>query len=154
MSQGDHRDGLSVCTPKLLHLHQTQESVIQIHEYLPRGIDLKSYMLKHCGGPSTPASHKHASQIGIALGQWLGGLANWSATQTGGSHHEVVAKNSFAQDIKHMVNYAWLSDRINDFPHILDDVKDVLTEVENMSIQERQDGKAYQVIHGDFWTGK
>lgn len=153
----DQTDGLqaAVRTPKLLHLVQAEESVTQIHEYLPNGIDLKSYMLKNFGGQSAPAAHEHARRVGVALGHWFRGLVDWSAAQAGGSYHKAVAQNTFAQDIKHMVNYAWLSERVSEFPDILDDVKDVLAEVENMSIQERKDEKGlYQIIHGDFWTGK
>ncbi|KAF4441560.1 hypothetical protein FALBO_17319, partial [Fusarium albosuccineum] len=84
-------------------------------------------------------------------GRWLKGFVRWSAQQT--KHRELVAWNGLAQDVRHMVNFAWLYDRIKDFPVILDDVKDILEQVEQMAAAERKDENKHQIIHGDFWTG-
>lgn len=65
-----------------------------------------------------------------------------------------MAQNDFAQDIKHMVNFSWLHERIKDFPDILDPVKDILGQVEQMAAAERKEVSKHQIIHGDFWTGK
>lgn len=145
-----------VRTPKLLGLHHHQHHIDEIQEFLPNGIDMKQYFLKHFSGDPTPAQHTQARQLGRAVGRWYAGFIAWSSTQrTNDGHRAVVAQSAFGQEIKHMVNFAWLKDRVEEFPEVLGGVADVLAEVEQMHVRERmdEDGK-YQVIHGDFWTGK
>ncbi|KAM5354653.1 hypothetical protein ACJ41O_001300 [Fusarium nematophilum] len=138
-----------VRTPKLLHFDE--ENANQIQEYLPDGIDLKEYVLRYYSSPTPESLQPQCRQLGEALGRWLKGFVEWSAQQV--DHRRLVAENTFAQDVKHMVNFSWLNDRIKDFPAVLDGVKDILEQVEQMAAAERQDDGNYQIIHGDFWTG-
>lgn len=146
---------VTVRAPALLHLDENQDSTIQVHEYLPGSINLKQYLLDHCAESLTPAVREQISQVGIALAGWLRGFVEWSASQKNEDYERVVSQNGFAQDIKHMLNFAWLTDRVNEFPEILKEVEDVLVEVQNAATKERQDEEGrYQIIHGDFWTAK
>lgn len=67
---------------------------------------------------------------------------------------DMAAKNTLGQDVKHMIYFQWLHDRIKEYPALMEDVKDILEEVEKMSLAERQRECELQLIHGDFWTGK
>lgn len=140
----------TVRTPKLFHFDE--ENTNQIQEYLSNGIDLKEYALRHYSGPTAESFQPQCRQLGKALGRWLKGFVEWSAQEV--DLRELIAGNTFAQDVKHMLNFLWLQDRIKDFPAILDDVGEVLGEVEQMAAAERQDTSRHMIIHGDFWTGK
>lgn len=139
-----------VRTPKFFHYDE--ENTNQIHECLPNGIDLKEYVLRHYGVPTSESLRPQCFLLGEALGRWLKGLSEWSAHQV--DQRRVAAENTFAQDVKHMLNFSWLHDRIKDFPAILGDAKEILEQVEQMAAEERQDESKHQIIHGDFWTGK
>ncbi|KAF5011455.1 hypothetical protein FDECE_2444 [Fusarium decemcellulare] len=138
-----------VRTPNFYHFDYKTSN--QIQEFLPNGIDLKEYALRHYSAPTPQSLEPQCRQLGSAVGRWLKGFVKWSAQQT--KHRELVAWNGLAQDVRHMVNFAWLYDRIKDFPAILDDVKDTLEEVEQMAAAERKDESKHQIIHGDFWMG-
>ncbi|KAL0933898.1 uncharacterized protein CTRU02_210697 [Colletotrichum truncatum] len=138
-----------VRTPNLFYFDD--KSTTQIQEYLPNGIDLKSYVLQHFSAPTPQPLEPKCRQLGKALGTWLRAFVEWSAQQV--KHRELVALNGFGQEVKHMINFAWLNDRITGFPGILGDVKDILQEVEDMAATERKEQSKYQIIHGDFWTG-
>lgn len=102
--------------------------------------------------PTPETVRPQCRQMGEAIGRWIRGFVEWSAQQA--DLRQSVGQNTFAQDVKHMINFLWLHDRISDFPEILNDVKDTLAQVEQMARKEREEASGYQVIHGDFWTGK
>ncbi|KAJ0335748.1 hypothetical protein COL922a_008820 [Colletotrichum nupharicola] len=55
------------------------------------------------------------------------------------------------QDLKLMVNYDWLLERVEQFPDILKDAKDVFVRLREQGIDELKNGSAAStVIHGDF----
>jgi len=139
-----------VRTPKLYHYDEQQNT--QIQEILLNGKDLKTYALKTYS-PNTPeAVRPQCLQLGRALGRWLRDFHAWSATQT--SLRETVARNVEIQQLKHMINFSWLLDRVAQFPSILGEAKEVFEEVKAMAAKELEDQSKLQVIHGDFWTGK
>lgn len=147
-STATHR--FTVQTPKFFHFDE--DNANQIQQAVPNGINLKDYVLKHYNAPTSESLQPQCRQIGEALGRWLKGFGEWGAKQT--EHRQLVAKNTFAQDVKHMINFLFLYDRIKDFPAILDDVKDDLAQIEKEALEERKDESQHQIIHGDFWTGK
>ncbi|KAJ3460940.1 hypothetical protein MRS44_011807 [Fusarium solani] len=109
----------------------------QIQEFLPDGINLKDYILQYYTAPTPKSFEPQCRHLGEALGKWLRGFIDWTTRQV--KHQHVVAQNDFAQDIKHMVNFSWLHECIKDFPDILDPVKDVLGQVEQMPAAERKE---------------
>ncbi|KAI8192522.1 hypothetical protein K4K51_000006 [Colletotrichum sp. SAR 10_75] len=55
------------------------------------------------------------------------------------------------QDLKLMVTYDWLLERVEQFPDILKDAKDVFVRLREQGIDELKNGSAAPtVIHGDF----
>lgn len=58
------------------------------------------------------------------------------------------------QKLKNSINYGSLVSRIETYPEIPGDARDIFEQVRKMSEDEMADGKNLQVIHGDFWTGK
>jgi hypothetical protein len=141
----------TVYTPKLFHFDEVNTN--QMQEAMPNGIDLKTYILQQF--PSyTPASPKpQYFQLGEVLGCWLKDFHEWSATQTG-LRAKVEENSEYAQQIKHMLNFQWMYDRIKEYPNILGGAADVLAKVEQMADAERRGWDKLQIIHGDFWTGK
>ncbi|KAM6529463.1 hypothetical protein FALCPG4_007599 [Fusarium falciforme] len=136
-------------TPNFFHFDE--DGTNQIQEFLPDGINLKDYILQYYTAPTPKSFEPQCRHLGKALGKWLRGFIDWTTRQV--KHRHVVAQNDFAQDIKHMINFSWLYKRIKDFPDILDPVKDILGQVEQMAAAERKEVSKHQIIHGDFWTG-
>jgi hypothetical protein len=141
----------TVRPPKLFHFDEANTN--QILELMPDGIDLKHFILQHVP-PHTPAALRlQFSHLGKALGGWLKRFHEWCTTP---SHlrAKIEENNKWAQDIKHMINFGWIYDRIREYPDALGGVADTLAQVEQMVFAERQDPSKFQIIHGDFWTGK
>lgn len=145
-------DGFSyvVQTPKAFYFDE--ENNTQIQEYLSQGADLKTYALKTFPAPTPEALKPHCYQLGMALGRWLRDFHGWSAQQP--DLRRIVAKNQEMQQLKHMINFEWLLQRIAQFPAILEEAKDTFEKVKKMAAAELKDEDKMQVIHGDFWTGK
>lgn len=139
-----------VRTPELYHFDQASST--QVLEFMSDSIHLKDYAIRNYGSP-TPVSYKpQCQELGKAIGRWLRDFVKWSVQQV--KHRDLVAQNEFGQAVRHMVNYAWLHERIKEYPNILNDVKEILVQVEQMAAAEKDDTDKLQIIHGDFWTGK
>lgn len=139
-----------VRTPKFYHYDE--QGTNQFLEYLPKGISLKDYILKYYDGPGSESLEPEARRIGESLGSWLKSFTQWSS-----SHPELrvtAAENGEAQGFRHMLEFGWLAERVEQYPAILSDAKDIFVEVEKAAAAEIQDGSRLQVVHGDFWTGK
>jgi len=65
-----------------------------------------------------------------------------------------VAENRDAPQVRHMLNFLWMYERIKEYPAILGGVADILAQVEKAAREERQDEDKLSIVHGDFWTGK
>ncbi|KAI0194991.1 kinase-like domain-containing protein [Astrocystis sublimbata] len=139
----------TVGTPKLYHFDEQNST--QIQEVLRNGKDLKTYFLSANSTETTNIARPQCHQLGRALGRWLRDFHTWSATQI--KLREVVAGNTDLQQLKHFINYSWLLDRVEQFPKILSEAKEVFEKVKDMAASELGDESALQVIHGDFWTG-
>ncbi|KAI1816217.1 kinase-like domain-containing protein [Poronia punctata] len=138
-----------VRTPKLYHYDGQNNT--QIQEILLNGKDLKTYALQTFTANTPEPERPLCLQLGRALGRWLRKFHDWSATETG--LRDIVTQNVELQQLKHMINFSWLLDRVEQFPSILEEAKDVFEEVKAMAARELQDESKLQVIHGDFWTG-
>ncbi|CZR48705.1 uncharacterized protein FPRO_03974 [Fusarium proliferatum ET1] len=141
--------GFVVRTPKLYHFDQASST--QILEFMSDGIHLKDYAIQNYGSPTPDSFKPQCQELGKAVGRWLRDFVTWSAQQI--KHRDLVAQNEFGQAVRHMVNYAWLHERIKEYPSILKDAKDILAQVEQMAAAEKDDIDKLQIIHGDFWTG-
>ncbi|KAI0016956.1 kinase-like domain-containing protein [Xylariomycetidae sp. FL0641] len=138
-----------VRTPKVYHFDGTDHT--QVQEYLPDSRDLKTYALETLPAHTPETLKPQCCQLGRGLGKWLRNLHGWSATQP--HLRQVVASNKEMQDLKHMINFAWLLDRVDQYPNVLGDAKDVFVEVKAMARAELKDESQLQVLHGDFWPG-
>ncbi|KAI1828187.1 kinase-like domain-containing protein [Xylaria intraflava] len=139
----------TIRTPKF-HYFDEQNN-IQVQEILLRGKDLKAYALDTYPANTPEAMRPQCLQLGRALGKWLRNFHDSAATQAG--LRGAVAKNAEMQQLKHLINFSWLLDRIERFPSILREAKDILEKVKDMAAQELKDESRLQVIHGDLWTG-
>ncbi|KAF5552242.1 phosphotransferase enzyme family [Fusarium napiforme] len=139
-----------VRTPELHHFDQASST--QILEFMPDGIHLKDYAIQNCGSSTPDAFKPQCLELGKAIGKWLQEFGTWSGQQV--RHRDLAAQNEFGQHVRHMVNYAWLHERINEYPRILKEAKDILAQVEQIAAAEIEDTDKLQIIYADFWTGK
>ncbi|KAI0166644.1 kinase-like domain-containing protein [Xylariaceae sp. FL1272] len=138
-----------VRAPKFYHFDEQNNT--QIQEIMLNGKNLKAYALATYS-PNTPDSARsECHHLGRALGKWLHDFHRWSAMHS--ELRETLAGNEEMQDLKHMINFTFLQDRVAEFPSVLTEAKDIFAEVEDMAIKELQDESQLQPIHGDFWTG-
>jgi hypothetical protein len=139
-----------VRAPKFYHFDEQNNT--QVQEILPNGVDLKTYILGTYSANTPNAARPQCLQLGRALGRWLRNFHAWSKTQE--SLRRIVAGNTDMRGLKLIINFSWLLDRIEKFPSILGESRDVFEKVKDMATKELEDESRVQVIHGDFWTGK
>ncbi|KAI8285657.1 hypothetical protein K4K56_009184 [Colletotrichum sp. SAR 10_98] len=149
-----------VRTPKC-YLYD-DEAKTQIQEYLAGTLDLKSTVLKGCERPLDKLLQQQYHHIGRALAEYISQfhqntspVARAHAEKGTSPHpstlHEAISRSSEMQDLKLMVNYDWLLERVEQFPDILKDAKDVFVRLREQGIDELKNGSAAStVIHGDF----
>ena len=124
----------------------------QIIEDLPGAINLKQYFLKNFPSSTQNLSQPNLHMLGKALAQYI--LAFHSIAQNDYQVRDVVKQNQRMQDIRHMTNYDWLIHRIDKYPDILEDSREIFQEVKKMAVRELQNPEALVPIHGDYWPGK
>lgn len=91
-------------------------------------------------------------QLGKAAGDWLSKFMEWGASSS--EFRALAAENGEVQQIRHMVSFKFVYDRIKEYPAILGDVKAILEEVEKSVEADLKDESKVQPIHGDFALGK
>lgn len=138
----------------------------QIQEYLPGTRDLKRIVLKSFEEPLAVLLKQHYLHIGRALAEYISQFhqntspvarvhAEDGTSPDLSTLHEAISRSSEMQDLKLMVNYDWLLDRVEQFPDILKDAKDVFVRLREQGIDELKNGSAAStVIHGDFCPQK
>jgi hypothetical protein len=115
-------------------------------EYLPNRVDLKTYVVR---SPSSEGlSRSQCIELGEALGKWLKSFHG--TVMDNPEVLEAASKTDFTQQVKHMINYTWLFERIKTYPAILEEARDVFEQVGKSAATESKN----QINHGDFWTGK
>lgn len=147
-----------VRTPKCYFYDE--KSNTQIVEYLPSGIDLKNYVLSNFSSPTPDSLRLHFQQLGRELAQWIVGFhqksekeARDALAQGGKSNLYAELENcQWMQNLKFLINYDWLIERIERFPGILEEARTVFEEFRAAAKEELKE--ELMPIHGDFWTGK
>jgi hypothetical protein len=102
-------------------------------------------------------SKTSALALGNSLGSWLRSFHSWASKPEQAEIRSILSGNQTLKDLKFYINYTWLLDTIEKFPAILEDSRDVFEKVRDSAAEElkRTDyDDEYNVIHGDFWTGK
>lgn len=102
-------------------------------------------------------SQTSARALGHSLGSWLRAFHAWASKPEQAGTREILSKNQALKDLKFYINYTWLLDTIGSFPAILEDSRDVFEKVHEFAAEELKRTEYdddYNVIHGDFWTGK
>ncbi|KAG4418362.1 hypothetical protein IFR04_008504 [Cadophora malorum] len=140
------RDSKSqVRTPTCLYFDEA--AGMQIHEYLPNGVDIKTYLLERAVDRNESSLEPAFKSLGQALGSWVRHFHDEAA------HHldlvDEVAKNKEAQQVQQLVTYQFAVDRVKDYPEVLGDVTTILREVRKLAADELEGG-SLQVIHGDL----
>ena len=144
--------------PRILHFDEGNNT--QVQEYLVQGIDLKTYALKTYPAHTPEVFKPQCHQLGKALGRWLRQLHGKPAQQEQQQQQQQqnlrLSENKYneLQQLKHMINFDWLLQRVAQFPEILEDAKPIFEEVKDMAVQELEESDRQRIIHGDFWTGK
>jgi hypothetical protein len=141
----------TVRTPRFFHFNAKTNT--QIQEYLPNSVNLKTFALTYLA--DNPSHLKHRCvDIGHGLGTWLRSFHAWAANPAQVELQASIRLNKQMQLLKNAINYTSLISRIDTYPDILADAKDILEQVKKMSEDEMADTDNLQIIHGDFWTGK
>jgi hypothetical protein len=123
----------------------------QVQEYLPKGINLKEYILQNFSSTTHEALRPQCYQLGKVLAQYILGFNRMTDPKL----YTKLWKNNEMQDLKHMINYDWLLERIDQFPKVLGGAKEVFVKVKKQALYELlANSEALAPIHGDLWPGK
>lgn len=152
VGKSDPTDSYSFTVRTAKLYHWDEETTSQIQEYMPNGVDLKNYIIQQYPAPTPDSLKSQCLQLGKALGRWLKDFSEWSAQQP--SLKLTAAENKFAQQIKQMLTFSWLPDRVKQYPSVLEESQDILEKVERMAAAEQQDESKLQIQHGDIAPGK
>ncbi|KAI1078469.1 kinase-like domain-containing protein [Whalleya microplaca] len=140
----------TVRTAKFFHYDKKNHT--QVQEYLPNSCDLKAYAINTYGGPTPETLRPQCFQLGVALGRWLRSFHDWAGQQS--ELRKTVTANKEMQQLKHMINFAWLYDQLkNNFPSVAGGAQGVFEAVKKMAAAELENESQLQVVHGDFWSG-
>lgn len=141
-------------TPQCYLFHERTND--QILEYVPGAIDLKRYALKNFSSPTAKHLRPKCHLLGKALAQYIAAFHNGVPAAV--KEPKFLARlelNQEMQDLNFMINYDWLVQRIEDFPDILGEARDIFVQVREMAKKELENkSKGLVPVHGDFWTGK
>ncbi|KEF57998.1 uncharacterized protein A1O9_05921 [Exophiala aquamarina CBS 119918] len=146
--QTDHADShrFIVLTPKLLYFDEANTT--QIHGYIPNSTTLQAYILQHYSAPTNKSQEIECRQMGKAIGRWMNEFVKYTASQP--EIKQCAVDNRDAQPIRHQFSYGWLHDRIEEYPRILSETKEILEHVLRMATEELEDESRLQVVHGDL----
>lgn len=139
----------TVRTPNGLYLDEGNGT--QIHEYMSNSVDLRTYSLSNGSNPTSPPLRSNYRRLGVLLGRWARAFHDDPVRQP--LLAKVLGKKNEAQQVKQFVNYQFAVDRVEQFPSILANAKDILENVREMAARELTDSPL-QVIHGDFNPSK
>ncbi|TEA03238.1 4-hydroxytryptamine kinase [Colletotrichum sidae] len=147
-----------VRTPKCLFYEA--ETKTQVHEYIPRVLDLRTYSLKLFRLQTTASLRPQCRELGKALAGYIARFHSLGAIPPGNGAESkgrsdiwsAVTQSDDMQKLKHMINYDWLLDRVDQFPEVLQDAREVFVQVKQRALDELERGsKNLTVIHGDFY---
>ncbi|KAF4455790.1 hypothetical protein F53441_1989 [Fusarium austroafricanum] len=131
-------------------------------EYLPNVTDLKTFSLNHFHSPTPDYIQQLTHELGKALAKYIHRFHDLTRKVVQESLNHRLAKHvpSFntviyncedMQNLKHWINFDWMMDRIEQFPHILSEAKETFEGVKDMAIKELGAPSAdLTLIHGDY----
>ncbi|RSL95305.1 hypothetical protein CEP52_012152 [Fusarium oligoseptatum] len=138
-------------TPRCFYYEDDTKT--QIHEYLPNTVDLKTYIQKHFSWSTPNNLELPCRNIGKTLADYISSfhlageqMIQGTEAQSSLKPFPALRNNEQMQSLKHMINYDWLLQRIDQFPEILSEARDVFYQVKLQALLE-SDAKP---IHGDF----
>lgn len=151
-----------VRTPKCLMYDDATRT--QVQEYLTNGTTLKAYTMKNYSSPTSESLRPQCHRLGKVLAYWVLGfhrktardIEEWSRDKEGKTEPSLYAGikgNRELQALKHMINYGWMLERVDQFPDILGESREVFKQVKAHAAAELKKGDLMP-IQGDFWTGK
>ena len=85
---------------------------------------------------------------------WLKSFHEWGHSPERQEFRTIVSQTKAMQSLKYLVNYEALVRKVDKYPQILGEVKDIFQQVCDQAKKEIEDESKLHVIHGDFWTGK
>lgn len=144
----------TVRTPKLHHFNSQTNT--QIQEFLPQGIDLKTYCLKYYEPATSRSKRPQCLALGKSLGSWLRELHTWTGSSSPAqkSLHDQAKRNQTLKLLKNATYYEYLAHQMVDaFPGVLGPSRELFGTLEGVAAKELEDDETLQVVHGDFWTG-
>ncbi|PWY65296.1 phosphotransferase enzyme family protein [Aspergillus heteromorphus CBS 117.55] len=144
----DHSSLATVKTPHLFTFNRHTNTALT--EDLPDSLDLKSFLI--LAAMSGSVSRGWATLIGCTLGTWLHTFHSWADAERQAGVVAEIEKNHAMRCLKFTINYDVLLSRIDKYPEILGDCREVFGAVREMAAAEmsRNDGEGFGVIHGDF----
>ncbi|KAF4987439.1 hypothetical protein FDECE_15429 [Fusarium decemcellulare] len=148
-----------VRTPKCFRYdHETKT---QILEYLPGVVDLKAYMLNHFPSPTPRSLEPQCHNIGKALAEYMVKFHSEARKAFLRRDEEPniepfptlrvgLKYSGDMQALKHMINYDWLLERIDQFPDVLSEARGIFLQVKEEALKELSSELGLTAIHGDF----
>lgn len=142
------------------------ETKTLVLEYLPNVVDLKTYSLIHFQSPTPEYLRKPTRELGKVLAIYMVKFHDMTReivrksfeqkhTQQLSGFNRVIDSSNDMQSLKHLINFDWMIDRVEQFPGILSDAKDILRLVKNMALKELSDPSVdLTLIHGDYYPQK
>ncbi|ODM18841.1 hypothetical protein SI65_05458 [Aspergillus cristatus] len=104
---------------------------------LPDAINLKKYALKNVMSPTAETMRPTFHRLGKALAQYITAFHRSDPPKMKESKfHAALNDTQNMQDLKHMINYDWFIKRVEQFPHILEDARDIFVQVKAMADKE------------------
>ncbi|KAM0425978.1 hypothetical protein ACHAPT_008917 [Fusarium lateritium] len=125
--------------------HYDDDTKTQIQEYLPSTIDLKMYLRSHFLSQTPQILESPCRNVGKILAEHISGFHAASTKPLA-----ALRSNGQMQALKHKINYDWLLQRVDQFPEILSEARDIFAQVKQQALTELGDASALKAIHGDF----
>ncbi|KAJ4199964.1 hypothetical protein NW767_007944 [Fusarium falciforme] len=149
----------TVRTPRCFYYDDDTKT--QIQEYLPNTVDLKTYIQTHFSWSTLKKLELPCRNVGKTLAEYISKFhlasehmvqrtAAMEGAQSPPKQFPALRSNEQMQSLKHMINYDWLLQRIDQFPEILSEARDVFYQVKLQALLESDD----KPIHGDFCPQK
>jgi hypothetical protein len=107
--------------------------------------------LQNFASPTPESLQPQCHQLGKVLAQYITGFNRMTDPKL----YAMLMKNKEMQDLKHMINYDWLIERIDQFPVVLEEAREIFVKVKEQALEElKAKSETLAPIHGDLWPGK
>lgn len=155
----------TVRAPRCYHYDFSTKT--QVQEFLPGVVGLKAHCMSTIQTPAAENGQHDYHLLGKSLAEYIlraQALMTRTIEDQAGevsddrdttALHGTVTKGSEIQKLVHTINYDWLFDRIEQFPEMLSDARDVFVQVKEHALGEIQGRSGnLSVINGDFGPHK